>query len=217
MKLVLERGQKLFFTSDTHYSHTNICRGVTTWKDAEDKTRDFKTLEDMNNAIVSGINGTVGENDILVHLGDWSFGGFEKVIEFRKRINCKNIILLYGNHDHHIQRNKEGVQGYFKKTTQYLELTVERPNDKTLADKNTFVCMHYPIASWNNMNKGVYHLFGHVHLPPFRAALGNRSMDVGMDGSYMTPYSMDEVIFILKNQEVKSLLPYSDHHVTEVR
>ena len=31
------------------------------------------------------------EDDFLIHLGDWSFGGFDSIKEFRSRINCKNI------------------------------------------------------------------------------------------------------------------------------
>jgi calcineurin-like phosphoesterase family protein len=76
MKLKLDPTQRLYFTSDTHYNHTNICRGVTRWTDAEDVTRDFKTLDQMNDRIVAGINTEVGQDDILFHLGDWSFGGF---------------------------------------------------------------------------------------------------------------------------------------------
>ena len=94
MKLQLEKGQRLYFTSDTHYNHTNICRGVTRWTDAEDITRDFKTLDQMNDRIVNGINSQVGQNDVLFHLGDWSFGGFEFIEQFRNRINCKNIHLV---------------------------------------------------------------------------------------------------------------------------
>ena len=44
--------------------------------------------------------------DTLYHLGDWSFGGIENIWNFRKRINCKNIYLVPGNHDHHIKKNK---------------------------------------------------------------------------------------------------------------
>ncbi len=37
MKIVLEKGQNLFFTSDTHYGHTNICRATTNWNNADQK------------------------------------------------------------------------------------------------------------------------------------------------------------------------------------
>ena len=36
-KIKLEPGQQLFFTSDTHYNHKNICRGVTNWRTADDQ------------------------------------------------------------------------------------------------------------------------------------------------------------------------------------
>jgi predicted phosphodiesterase len=60
----------------------------------------------MNQALVDGINKNVKFNDVLIHLGDWSFGGIDKIWEFRKQINCQNIYHVYGNHDHHISRNK---------------------------------------------------------------------------------------------------------------
>ena len=212
-KVILKKGQKLFFTSDTHYNHTNICRGVTNWRTADGKipisqTRDFPTLEKMNSTIVNNINNVVGQDDILVHLGDWSFGGFESIKEFRDRIVCKNIYLLYGNHDHHIERNKGGIQGIFVNTSQYQMLTVVDENGK----KREFVLMHYPLCSWHDMNKGRFHLFGHVHLPPHQKVMGGRAMDVGMDGNNLTPYEMREVEALLKDRKVKASVLPSDHH-----
>lgn len=212
-KIILKKGQKLFFTSDTHYNHTNICRGVTRWRTEDgkipvDQTRDFPTLEKMNSTIVDNINATVGQDDILIHLGDWSFGGFDSIKEFRDRIVCKNIYLLYGNHDHHIERNKNGIQGIFVNTSQYQMLTVIDENGK----RREFVLMHYPICSWHDMNKGRFHLFGHVHLPGIDKIMPGRAMDVGMDGNNLTPYEMREVEAILKDRKVKASALPSDHH-----
>ena len=53
MKIVLEKGQRLFFTSDTHYGHSNICRATTNWTDSDSVTRDFKSLEHMNDTLVN--------------------------------------------------------------------------------------------------------------------------------------------------------------------
>ena len=144
MKLVLEKGQRLFFTSDTHYNHANICTATTTWVGAENLTRKFNTLNHMNDTLVNNINELVGENDVLIHLGDWSFGGFEKISEFRNRIICKNIHLTYGNHDHHIHNNKEDIQEIFSTTQDYLFLDVGSleqvlvPSD-VIADKVHFL------------------------------------------------------------------------------
>jgi len=208
MKLKLETGQKIWFTSDTHYGHTNICRGVSKWRDADDnvpvnQTRDFKTLGHMNDVIVESINSVVGEDDILFHLGDWSFGGFDNIEEFRNRIICKNIHLILGNHDHHIERNKGDIQRLFSSVNQYLRLSVSGYE---------FVLMHYPIASWHNMNDGVIHLHGHVHLPPNKKLAQGKAMDVGVDGNGLKPYVLSQITNIMHKQPIAKLSLPQDHH-----
>jgi calcineurin-like phosphoesterase family protein len=214
----LEWGQKLFFTSDTHYNHKNICRGVTNWRTADDKipisqTRDFPDLNKMNDTIVNNINEVVGQNDILFHLGDWSFGGFDSIKEFRDRIVCQNIYLAYGNHDHHIQNNKNDIQDIFTQTFQYAWLHVKYPSHGTIiGGEYDFIIDHYPLCSWHDMNKGVFHLFGHVHLSPHQAIMGGRSMDVGMDGNNLTPHKATDLIRKLSGRPVQANKLPSDHH-----
>lgn len=212
MKLVLEKGQRLFFTSDTHYNHSNICRATTNWTDADNLTRDFKSLDHMNTALVDNINNKVGENDVLIHLGDWSFGGFEMIEEFRSRIICKNIHLVLGNHDHHIDRDKGGVKSLFSSVNHYINLDLRRPINKATTEKFKFVLMHFPIASWDNMNAGVIHLHGHVHLPPHLRIADGKAMDVGVDGNDLEPISLDEVISLMEDREIKKLCLPKDHH-----
>ena len=212
MKLVLEKGQRLFFTSDTHYAHSNICSATTNWSVNDGYARTFNSLDHMNATLVNNINNMVGEDDILIHLGDWSFGGFDKIQEFRDRILCKNIHLVLGNHDHHIERNKEGIQSLFSSVQQYLRLEVRRPINKATTEKFIFVCMHYPIASWYDMNQEVIHLHGHVHLPYHLRLAEGKAMDVGVDGNELEPISMDEVLGIMKMQPIKKLALPKDHH-----
>jgi calcineurin-like phosphoesterase family protein len=217
LKIKLEPGQKLFFTSDTHYNHKNICRGVTNWRRQDgsipiDQTRDFQNLEHMNSVIVDNINKTVGQDDILIHLGDWSFGGFDSIKEFRDRIICKNIHLILGNHDHHIENNRGDVQSLFSSVSQYTILSVEIENKMAAKSKFEFVLMHYPLTSWHDMSKGRFHLFGHVHLPANKKLMGGRSMDVGCDGNNLTPYPLGEVVRMLSGRPVQAnVLPF-DHH-----
>jgi len=216
MKLVLERGQQLFFTSDTHYSHSNICSATTNWSVNEGYARTFDSLQDMNQRLVDNINNMVGEDDILIHLGDWSFGGFDKIEEFRSQINCKNIHLVLGNHDDHISRNKENIQRLFSSVQHYLKLDIRRYPNKATVEKFRFVCMHFPIISWDNMNQKVMHLFGHVHLPPHLRVMEGRAMDVGCEGNGLEPISMDEVVEILKDRPIKKSSLPKDHHEVEV-
>ena len=215
MKLILKEGQKLFFTSDTHYNHANICSATSNWTDPS-RARQFKSLDLMNDYIVSKINNTVRQDDILFHLGDWSFGGFEFIEVFRKRIWCNNIHIITGNHDHHIERNKENVRDLFASVHKYLELTVVRPAlYKTPPIHTNLVLMHFPIASWNNMAKGTIHLHGHVHFEPRHRISAGKMMDVGMDGSFYEPYSLGQIKQMMEDQPIKSLFPHDHHEVVE--
>jgi calcineurin-like phosphoesterase family protein len=207
MKIKLEPTQQLFFTSDTHYMHTNICRGTTRWSNADDFCRDFDTLDQMNDRIVNGINSTVGQDDILFHLGDWSFGGFERIEEFRNRINCRNIHIILGNHDHHIERDREDIRRLFTSVNQYLELEVKGKDWE-----QNYVLMHYPIISWNKMNDGVIHLHGHVHLSADRRIGKGKTMDVGVDGNGLNPLHTSDIKRLMGNQPIKSGFEF-DHHI----
>jgi len=201
---------EVWIFSDPHYNHKNICRGTTNWRTVEgeipiEQTRDFTTLEKMNDAILKGINENVGQDDILICLGDWSFGGFEYIEEFRNRIVCKNVHLVLGNHDHHIERNRDDIQNIFTSVSDYETLII---------GKRTFRLFHYPIQSWNGMNNGDIHLHGHVHLPPNRKFGQGKKMDVGMDGHpEFRPYNiMREIVPIMDKRDMRSDMP-NDHHV----
>jgi calcineurin-like phosphoesterase family protein len=200
---------EIWVMSDPHYSHKNICRGTTNWRTQDGKlpfenTRDFKNLEHMNSTIVNNINNYVMPNDILICLGDWSFGGYDKIREFWDRLSCKNIHLVLGNHDEHIEKNKDGVQGLFKSVSHYNTLLIK---------EHTFRLMHYPISSWDGLKKGHMHLHGHCHLPTNQRFGKGKRMDVGMDGHpEFRPYNINECISLLKNREISSEIE-KDHHV----
>lgn len=209
MKIVLNKGQRLWFTSDTHYNHANICSATTRWKDPV-TLREFKTLEHMNAHLVDNINSVVGQDDILIHLGDWSFGGFEKIQEFRDKIVCKNVHLITGNHDHHIENNRDNCQSLFSSVNKYVELSVTKDDVK-----QSFVLMHFPLASWNDMARSAIHLHGHVHLSPRHRIGPGKMMDVGVDGNDLKPISVGEVLTLMERQPVKSMLEVDHHEIVE--
>lgn len=214
MKVVADKNQEIFFTSDTHYGHSNICSATTNWAEGNGYTRKFDSLEDMNQTLVDNINNKVGENDILFHLGDFSFGGYDNILEFRNKINCKNIHLVLGNHDHHISRNKGDVKRLFTSVNDYINLDLRRASriEKNRVDKFRFVMMHFPIASWENMNQGVIHLHGHVHLPPHQRIASGRAMDVGVEGNSLEPIKLEEILDLMEGRGIKKLCLPSDHH-----
>jgi calcineurin-like phosphoesterase family protein len=208
----IDKDRKVWIISDTHFGHKNICRGVTAWRLPDgsvpiSQTRDFDSISEMNEMIVNNINSVVGQDDVLIHLGDWSFGGFENIKIFRDRIVCKEIHLILGNHDEHIEKNRDGVQELFTSVNHYTKLMYKF---------ETLVLMHYPIDSWDGLNKGHIHLHGHCHLPQQKVFGKGRRMDVGIDGNmFFMPYELDNVIKIVKMREIRSNMD-GDHHTDEV-
>ena len=214
MKLILNKGQKLWFTSDTHYNHANICSSTTKWTDPV-TIREFKTLEHMNAHLAGNINEVVGQDDILIHLGDWSFGGFESIEHFRNQIVCKNVHIITGNHDHHIENNRGDCQKLFSSVSKYVELNVKWNVGTPLQDEQNFVLMHFPIASWNNMARGAIHLHGHVHFNPNMRFQPGKMMDVGCDGNNLYPIQMSEVLKLMRDRPIKSLFKNDHHEIVE--
>jgi calcineurin-like phosphoesterase family protein len=177
----------------------------------EKQTRPFETLDKMNASIVNNINEVVGQDDVLIHAGDFSFGGFDKIEEFRSRIICKEIHLVLGNHDTHIERNREDIQKLFTSVQNYLNL--EYTNKTT----HRFIICHYPICSWHDMKKGVFHLFGHLHTPKEGKYMTGRSMDVGMDGNDLMPYDIDDIVRKLSGRPISYNTLKSDHHLDDMQ
>lgn len=187
--------QNTFFTSDTHYNHKNIVRGTSDW--VTRGTREFITLDEHNIALVDAINSKVKQDDVMYHLGDWSFGGIESIMEFKKKLNCQNIHLIYGNHDHHIERNRNGLQGAFKSVQYYKEIEIEG---------QLIILSHYSMRIWNKSHKNSWMLYGHSHgsLPD----IGGKTMDVGVDTNNLLPYSFEEIKQIMSKRTSEQI----DHH-----
>jgi calcineurin-like phosphoesterase family protein len=201
----------VWITSDTHYSHKNICRGVTNWRTKDGKipiesTRDFNTIEDMNSFIVDNMNSKIGPDDTLIHLGDFSFGGFDKIGQFLDRLVCKNIHLVLGNHDHHIKNNRENIHDRFLSIQNYLEVNIGGAD---------FVLSHYPLCSWNQLSKGAIQLHGHVHLPTNKKWGNGKRLDVGVDGNNYQPYKLTEIVHMMDRREVRSEI-VNDHHLDDI-
>ena len=90
--------QKVFHIGDTHFYDNGIIR-------VED--RPFKTVEEMNQAIIDNWNSHVGEDDIVWHHGDvgscnWHGVTYDYIsMELKKVIGKLNghKYLIMGNHD----------------------------------------------------------------------------------------------------------------------
>ena len=202
--------KNIFFTSDTHYHHKNIVRGTTTWdvldpNSSHQSLRDFDTLEEHDEALIKSINSVVKHDDILYHLGDWSFGGHEQIKLFRDRLECKEIHLIFGNHDQHIEPIDSPYRELFASCSYVKQLSLNVDRKYGVVGKQKFFLSHYSHQVWNKSHHGSIHLFGHSH----RSLEGiGKSMDVGVDTNNLYPYHLDEIMEIMVHKQVKIV----DHH-----
>lgn len=196
----LNNYKNVFLTSDSHHSHKNICRGTSSWFDLDKDgneipssgTRDFDTVEDMDNALIKGLE-CVGENDVLLHCGDVAFGGKENILEYCS--HCKgDIILTIGNHDHNILKY-EYIQEEFKsiRDIQYVQFKGQK-----------IVMCHYPLLVWMASHKKSRLASGHVH--GSNPGVG-KSIDVGVDTAFKRfgeyrPYTFAEFIKLTDDRQV---------------
>ncbi len=212
----------IYFTSDTHFGHKNIAsKNGSQWKGGY---RHYTSLDEMNQDIVKSINQTVKPDDTLYHLGDWSFGGIENIWKLRKQIECQDIHLILGNHDHHIEEFsilpncqytdentivdgiprkgfEVGASGLFSSVSHYKEVKI---------NGMVYVLSHYGHRVWHGSHKGWIHLYGHSHdtLPSY-----GRSMDCGVDTAIRLlgkprPFSVSEINDIM----LKTPVEFPDHH-----
>lgn len=132
---------KKFYISDWHYGHENIMVF---------DNRPFKTLEEMNAALVERWNSVVTSSDIVYVLGDMFWCKSSEAIPILDRLNGQKF-LIRGNHD---RCNDGRFLKKFAKVTEYLEVE---------DDGRKVVLCHYPIPCFKNHFYGWYHLYGHVH------------------------------------------------------
>jgi calcineurin-like phosphoesterase family protein len=169
-----------FFTSDWHFNHVNIC-GPTLSK-WDQGYRNFGSLQEMNDTIINRLNERVGSDDELFMLGDVAFGNVQDFFNIRRRINCRTIHLIYGNHDEKIYDSEE-LRALFATTQDYMELRL---------GKEHLVLFHYCMRVWHKNGRGAIQLYGHSHgsLPE----PAGRQFDIGVDCNEYYPWSLDEVL-----------------------
>jgi len=173
--------EKVFFSGDPHYSHTNVLK----YSD-----RNFSNVHEMNKELTQAWNKIVGPKDNVWMLGDLTMDK-RKVPEILDRLNGR-IHYVYGNHD----KKSRGIIAAHPKVVWTGDLAFPTFN------KTPFTLSHYAMRVWSASHYGAISLFSHSHgtLPPVE-----RSMDVGVDvafrllGEYR-PFSLEEVFYFTSKE-----------------
>ena len=182
----------LWFFGDPHFHHANIIKY---------SKRPFKHVTEMNDTIIQNINDVVTERDLLYCLGDWCWAYDKRQLlriarELRDRIKCRDVRLIYGNHD------REEIKSVF---TTARDMERVKYNDN--GEQQEIVLCHYAMRVWNKSHHGAWHLYGHSH-GSLKDDPHSLSFDVGVDCHDYKPVSYDQVKAIMSKKVWKPI----DHH-----
>lgn len=205
----------IWFTSDTHFGHKNIVKGISDWAD-KSTCRDFTTIEDHDAYIIDIINKMVKPTDTLYHLGDFGLGfkWKERLSEVRRLIKCETIHLLVGNHDHVIEEaNSAAFPNDLQKSIKECFASIKYLSFRKLCKRLIANC-HYAMLTWPWQHQGSIQLHGHSHGNLLDDPHALR-LDVGFDTCLYghkkyTLYSIEEIFHIIDNH--KKFVPV-DHHM----
>lgn len=112
--------------------------------------RPFKSLLEMDEALVDRWNAVVSPGDIVYVLGDMFWCKAQDAIPILRSLKGQKF-LIKGNHD---RCNDNKFLREFVKVTEYLEVK---------DSGRTVILCHYPIPCFKNHFYGSFHLYGHVH------------------------------------------------------
>ncbi|QKN88507.1 phosphoesterase [Vibrio phage vB_ValS_X1] len=132
-----------WITSDLHFGHKNILNFCP-------ETRPQASVEEMDEYLINHWNSLVKENDVIFHLGDFSFYGAEKTKSIIDRLNGK-VVWIRGNHD-------KSLDSVLQRSGDHMHEYVECRLDGT-----KLCLMHFPLAEWNQKHRGAIMLHGHQH------------------------------------------------------
>ena len=176
-------GCKIFFTSDTHFSHHNIIKYC---------DRPFDNSQEMNSTMVNNWNAVVGERDIVFHLGDWGMSNVNlDVLRSILQSLRGDIITIRGNHD------PKRVCALLQKHCLAVEwqLSLQLPKTPCL------VMNHIPFLWPAQSRSGRINLHGHTHCktPIVKNLL---QINVGVDAWNFTPVELPSLLELIKKQRL---------------
>lgn len=149
-----------FFIGDTHFYHKNVI---------DYESRPFADTDEMNRELIKLWNSTVGKNDRVFHLGDFSFGNKEKQLSVGNQLNGYKILIM-GNHD-----------GYSIK--HYMDCGFSEVYRYPIIIDDFWILSHEP--KYINKNMPYANIFAHVHGNPEFTDYSSQTICVSVERKHM--------------------------------
>ena len=103
-----------YFIADLHFGHANALRF---------DARPFADIQSHDQTLIKNWNSTVGDDDTVYILGDFSWVNASKTLEIFQQLNGSKV-LIKGNHDSKLLKKQE-IQNLFLEICDYKELKLE--------------------------------------------------------------------------------------------
>jgi calcineurin-like phosphoesterase family protein len=165
---------KIYFTADTHFFHTNIL------KHCPDRPCSGMEIKAHDEWLIDLWNNTIEKKDIVYIVGDFAFGNKERVIRLMDKLHGTKHLIV-GNHD----ASSIKLPNYFESVQQIKDLTFKASLYPFLEEDFSLALCHYPLISWNRKNYGACMVHGHCHgrIDEYNRKTGDLRVDVGIDGT----------------------------------
>lgn len=170
------RNREVFWSADQHYFHgAMITHG--------------KRPADINETMISNHNSVVREKDIIIYVGDFSFGHPKQTEELLVRLNGHHIVVP-GDHDNIFGR----ISPRDQKSGRWL-FDLRPPILKLSVDNQQIVNCHYLMTVWPKSHYNSWHVYAHVH--GHLEGVG-KTHDVGVENNDFYPISFTQLKKIME-------------------
>ena len=185
----------IYYIADAHFGHENIlslCR------------RPFRSVEDMNEAMIDNWNARVTGGDRVYILGDLFYRCADPEGILRRLKGCKYLIV--GNHDSSWM-GQVNLERYF---ADVRDMAVINDGHRVLT-----LC-HYPLLTWKRQKK-TWMIYGHLHAnidDDFFPLIAKRErmLNAGADINGLAPVTFEELVANNADLRQRFLLTGAGNH-----
>ena len=157
-----------FFTADEHYFHTNIIKYC---------NRPFKSVEEMDDTIITNHNKVVTDSDYVIHAGDFTLKSSGIASNYISKLSGHHVFLR-GSHDYWIPSHHHEIW------------------EVQIKDQYIVVC-HYAMRTWARSHYNSWNLHGHSH---GTLESQGKQYDIGVDNNNFYPVAFDDIVKIMKDK-----------------
>ena len=176
----------IYYISDTHFRDQSIF----------DKCdRPFKSLKEMEDAIIQNWNKKISDVDVVYVLGDLVKDDDASAIQIFNGLKGHKHLIV-GNHDHQVLEDIK--ESNIFETIKFIDLILDK-------DRKVCIC-HYPLMDWMEFNRKGILVYGHIHNKTAKNGEAYKLMkefyknlpayNCGVDVCGFEPRTLDELIHL---------------------